>query len=159
MNIPITPKASKYVTKSWIIKESTALLLLGFPHLVVKILTFRMSLFAISCLLSLATALGSAPNVLLTPKKKSRYFMQIPARAWAVDGEEKRTESKGFFFCRETDLNYDLVSCEGYLKNGALASLGLGRGSGAYYGSVVRVTCQQCSTEPRYRMHSEGILT
>ena len=29
-----------------------------------------------------------------------------------------------------------LVSCEGYLKNGALASLGLGGGSGAYYGSV-----------------------
>ena len=54
-----------------------------------------------------------------------------------MDGREKETKAReGFlFFCRETVLNYDLVSCEGYLKNGALASLGLGRGSGAYYGS------------------------
>jgi hypothetical protein len=62
------------------------------------------------------------------------------SRAWAVDvGRNKRRnqKQKGGIFCRETEfLNYDLVSCEGYLKNGALASLGLGGGSGAYYGSV-----------------------
>jgi len=56
--------------------------------------------------------------------------------------------------CGETVLgNYDLVSCEGYLKNGALASLGLGRGSGAYYGSV-ELSCQQCFHGANCRMFS-----
>jgi hypothetical protein len=42
-----------------------------------------------------------------------------------------------------------LVSCEGYLKNGALASLGLGGGSGAYYGSVGEYYVSQCSLAQR----------
>ena len=74
-------------------------------------------------------------NVLLTPEN-SRDVMP-KSRAWAVDvREEKETKSKEGF-CRENRfLIMTLVSCEGYLKNGALASLGLSRGSGAYYGSV-----------------------
>jgi hypothetical protein len=96
MNIPITPKASKSVTKSWIIKESTVLLLLGFPHLVVKILSFPYESFRNLLLAVARNSLGSAPNVLLTPEN-SRDFMQVPARAWAMGGEERELKAKGFF--------------------------------------------------------------
>jgi hypothetical protein len=88
-------------------------------------------------------------------KKTSRDFMQNP-RAWAVDVGRTNGETKSKregFFCRETEfLNYDLVSCEGYSKNGALASLGLGGGSGAYYGSVGECYVSSVPLGRDYRM-------
>jgi len=80
-------------------EESTIFVLLGFPRLVKKNLSFHHEFFLQSfCLLACARnfLVGSAPiNVLLTPENsRNRDFMQSPA-AWAVDGkEEKRTKSK-----------------------------------------------------------------
>lgn len=129
-------QASKYVTKSWEIRiqhfVASGLPSSSSKNSILSYQSFRNLLLAVA-----RNSLGFAPNVLLTPEN-SRDSMQVPARAWAVDGEERERKARDFF-CRETDLNYDLVSCEGYLKNGALASLGLGRGSGAYYGSVENI--------------------
>ena len=54
--------------------------------------SFRNLLLAVA-----RNSLGSAPNVLLTPEN-SCDSMQVPARAWAMGGEERELKAKGVFF-------------------------------------------------------------